>query len=106
MAFLGVKLIKDRAHVILYLTIHVHIIYGTIIKLKHQIVLDGYSLSDGCAEQYKSRHTAYEFVYLCRDLDIDKCVHTFAPTSQFKCVCDSGSNDSKVYVRKNEIAGT
>jgi hypothetical protein len=64
--------------------------------------------SDGCAEQFKSRHTAYEMTYLCKTPGVkieEEYIHTFAPTSQFKCCCDSAGNDDKVEIRRLEVSG-
>jgi hypothetical protein len=32
-------------------------------------------------------------------------LHTFAPTAQFKCCCDSCGNDTKSWLRKQELSG-
>jgi hypothetical protein len=31
-------------------------------------------------------------------------IHTFAPTAQFKCCCDSSGNDTKAFARREEVA--
>ena len=61
--------------------------------------------SDGCAEQYKSSHAAFEMTFLLKELKITEILHTYAPTAQFKCCCDSAGSDTKSYIRKAEIAG-
>ena len=61
-------------------------------------------LSDGCAEQYKSKFTAYEMTYFCANNNIDEMVHTYAPTAQFKCCCDSAGNDTKMFMKRAERA--
>ena len=64
------------------------------------------SLTDGCAEQYKSRHAAYEYTFLCSDYPfLMEYVQTFAPTAQFKCCCDCCGNDTKLFVHRGEING-
>ena len=38
--------------------------------------------------------------------NINEIVHTFAPTAQFKCCCDSAGNDTKAYMKRAERNGT
>ena len=80
-------------------------------------------LSDGCAEQYKSRLTSSLIAYtvfkppsiigfsritclrknalylskICNKLDVDEFIHTYAPTACFKCCCDSARKDIKYF---------
>ncbi len=56
--------------------------------------------TDGCEEQFKSRHSAYEMTHLCGDCNIGEVLHAFAPTAQFKCC-----NDTKSWLRKQELSG-
>ena len=37
-------------------------------------------------------------------MDIEECVHTYAPTGQFKCCCDACGNDTKWFMRPDEQA--
>ena len=43
--------------------------------------------------------------HLCGDCNIGEVLHTFAPTAQFKCCCDSCGNDTKSWLRKQELSG-
>jgi hypothetical protein len=60
--------------------------------------------SDGCAEQYKSSHAAHEMTFLRAEVNINEIIHTFAPTAQFKCCCDSAGSDTKTFMRRAEQA--
>ena len=61
--------------------------------------------SDGCAEQYKSSHAAHEMTFLRAETNINEIIHTYAPTAQFKCCCDSAGSDTKTFMRRAEKAG-
>ena len=63
------------------------------------------SFSNGCPEQFKSRHSAFELIFLCVECNINEYVHTFTPTVQFKCACDSCGNDNKQWLRQEELSG-
>ena len=67
--------------------------------------LRGCGFSDGCPEQFKSRHSAFEMTFLCVECNLSEYVHTFAPTAQFKCACDSCGNDNKQWLRQEELSG-
>ena len=43
--------------------------------------------------------------YFCELFNLSEYVHTYAPTGQFKCCCDSAGNDTKAFMRRNEIDG-
>jgi hypothetical protein len=63
--------------------------------------------SDGCAEQYKSSYAAHELTIVLKELlNVHEIVHTFAPTAQFKCCCDSAGNDTKAYMKRAERNGS
>jgi hypothetical protein len=65
-----------------------------------------FGLSNGCKEQFKSSYTAYEMTHFCEMFKIDEYNHTFAPTAQIKCCCDSAGNDTKTFTRGSEHDGT
>jgi hypothetical protein len=62
-------------------------------------------LSDGCTGQFKSRFAAYEMTYYCERFNLVEYIHTYAPTGNFKCCCDSCGNDTKWFLGREEIAG-
>ena len=61
--------------------------------------------SDGCAEQYKSSHAAHEMTFLRAETNIQEIIHTYAPTAQFKCCCDSAGSDTKTFMKRAERNG-
>ena len=54
--------------------------------------------SDGCAEQYKSS----QMTFIRGETNIQEIIHTYAPTAQFKCCCDSAGSDTKSFMRRAE----
>ena len=62
-----------------------------------------YVLSDGCAAQYKNISNIFSMTSYCDDYDLDYLIHTFAPTSNFKCCCDACGADTKRWYRKAEM---
>jgi hypothetical protein len=62
-----------------------------------------YVLSDGCAAQYKNISNIFSMTNYCDDFDLDYLIHTFAPTSNFKCCCDACGADTKRWYRKAEM---
>jgi len=65
-------------------------------------------LSDGSPDQFKSCFAMNEMTFLCTGAtalpNLVEVVHTIAPTAQFKCICDGGGNDTKAFLKKNELA--
>ena len=59
-------------------------------------------LSDGCGGQFKSKFTAYEMTHYCERFCVEEYSHTFAPTGNFKCMCDSRGNDTKLFMYRSE----
>jgi len=76
--------------------------YKRLFAAKGKILKRVDNLSDGCGEQYKSRKNAYHLSTLCKRHSLDEVVHTFAPTSCFKCCCDSAGDDTKIFIREGE----
>jgi hypothetical protein len=64
-----------------------------------------YVLTDGCPGQYKCRENMHSYSSYCDDLDLSFLIHNFAPTSNFKCWCDSCGGDCKKWYRNEEKAG-
>jgi hypothetical protein len=40
--------------------------------------------------------------FYCEEWGVDEYVHTFAPTGNFKCCCDSVGNDAKRFLHESE----
>ena len=62
-----------------------------------------YVLTDGCAAQYKSISNIFAMTDYCDEFDLDFLIHTYAPTSNFKCCCDACGADTKRWYRKEEM---
>jgi hypothetical protein len=52
-------------------------------------------LTDGCAAQFKSRKNAWHIKNMAELFDLDNFIHTYAPTSCFKCCCDNEGGCNK-----------
>ena len=62
-----------------------------------------YVLTDGCAAQYKNISNIFAMTDYCDEFDLDFLIHTYAPTSNFKCCCDACGADTKRWYRKEEM---
>jgi hypothetical protein len=76
-------------------------------KYKEQWIEEGkgdleevYDQSDGCAEQYKSKHTKFESTLVCSKFNLKSLISTHATTANFKGCVDSTGSDTKVWLRK------
>ena len=63
-------------------------------------------LTDGCGGQYKNISNIFAMTDYCDDFDLEFLIHTYAPTSNFKCCCDACGADTKRWYRKEEMRET
>jgi hypothetical protein len=65
-----------------------------------------YGFTDGCGEQFKSKNNALDIARFCDNENVDRFVHTFAITANFKCNIDAFGSDTKTYISRGEKAET
>jgi len=88
---------------------HVPCLKRVIEEIKAKIFINGrklevvYILSDGCGAQYKNISNVFAMCQLPDKYGLDYLIHTFAPTSNFKCCCDACGADTKRWYRRQEM---
>ena len=63
-------------------------------------------VSDGCADQYKSKYVMNLLSGLCDRMGIDEVVFSYHATAGGKCAVDALGNGGKVFIFRREVWGT